>query len=753
MENFRATSMRRRVAILGLACLIACTGSPALAATAYVDSDSSPLLDFAAGDIEAALRARHVQALRRDPGHDAARQDDAIKIRLDIERPGAGPPMQPEGFRIRSRQVEGRRQLHVTGADAAGAMYGGLELAEQIRVNGLDGVVDMDRTPYMPVRGTKFNIPLDLRTPSYSDMSDSAQRNIGTVWDFEFWRAYLDQLARDRYNMVSVWNLHPFPSMVRVPEYPDVALDDVWRTTVDFDEDYSTRATDIATPAMLARHTVVRHLTIAQKIDFWRRVMAYAKDRNIAFYVFTWNIYTYGVDGKYRITSDLDNPKTADYFRASVRAMFDTYPLLAGIGLTVGENMGEPGPAVDGGADAFRRKEDWVFATYGQGVLDAARAQPQRRFRLIHRQHETRAQDIAATFAPLRAQPNIDFEFSFKYAQAHALSSTTQTFHRDYLQQLGDIRTFWTIRNDDALLLRWAAPDFVRDFLGNIPRAPSQGFYVGSDMWVWGRTFVGTPRLESDKHWLHFLLWGRLGFDPTLDDARIAALVAQRFGGVDGAKMLAAWQDASMIYPLVTGFHWANFDFQWYIEACRSRPGPAKTASGFHSVETFIGQPVHPGTDNVAIPAYIEAMTRGTVPAGTTPFAVADRIDARADAVTKALPGLARSGKDPGALELAETRADLESMALLGRYYAAKIRGATELAWFRATGAAPHRARAVGHLDSAARYAHDYAARMSARYAVRIWTNRVGTVDFAEFEREAAHDVEIAASAAAIATP
>ena len=52
-----------------------------------------------------------------------------------------------------------------------------------------------------------------------------------------------------------------------------------------------------------------------------------------------------------------------------------------------------------------------------------------------------------------------------------------------------------------------------------------------------------------------------------------------------------------MIYPLVTGFHWADFDFQWYIEACRSRPGPAKTASGFHSVETFITQPVHPGTE------------------------------------------------------------------------------------------------------------------------------------------------------------
>ena len=69
--------------------------------------------------------------------------------------------------------------------------------------------------------------------------------------------------------------------------------------------------------------------------------MQYAKDRNIEFYVVTWNIFTYGVDGKYGITDAIDNPKTVDYFRASVREMFRTYPLLRGIGLTAGENMGD----------------------------------------------------------------------------------------------------------------------------------------------------------------------------------------------------------------------------------------------------------------------------------------------------------------------------------------------------------------------------------------------------------------------------
>ena len=227
--------------------------------------------------------------------------------------------------------------------------------------------------------------------------------------------------------------------------------------------------------------------------------------------------------------------------------MFRTYPLLRGIGLTAGENMGEV-RMYSGGVDSFDAKENWLFATYGQGTLDAARAEPDRRFRLIHRQHESRAQDIAATFKPVIDRPNVDFVFSFKYAQAHALSSTTQTFHRGYLESLGDRKTLWTIRNDDALLLRWSAPDFVREFVRNIPREKTQGYYFGSNNWVAAHDFLsrdpsrsrGPPR--GRQAWLHNLLWGRLGYDPTLDNARIAALIGARFPGIDGGKLLAAWR-------------------------------------------------------------------------------------------------------------------------------------------------------------------------------------------------------------------
>jgi len=71
---------------------------------------------------------------------------------------------------------------------------------------------------------SKMNIPLDARTPSYDDTGDSAMWNIPTVWDFSFWQGHLDAMARHRYNALTLWNPHPFPSLVKLPDFPEVAM-------------------------------------------------------------------------------------------------------------------------------------------------------------------------------------------------------------------------------------------------------------------------------------------------------------------------------------------------------------------------------------------------------------------------------------------------------------------------------------------------------------------------------------------------
>jgi hypothetical protein len=551
-----------------------------------------------------------------------------------------------------------------------------------------------------------------------------------------FWREFIDTLAEYRYNYVSLWSLHPFPSMVKVPQYPNVALDDVKRSRGSFKEYYSLQGTDFDSPEIMENLETLKEMSIDEKIDFWREVMAYGKSRNVDFYVVTWNIFTYGVNGKYGIDNAPDNPVTRDYFRKSVERLLLTYPDLAGIGITSGENMeGEP-----------EAKEEWVFDTYGLGILDAVKQSPGRKIRFIHRQHQTGADMVLNRFQPLIDHPDIDFIFSFKYAKAHVYSETRQPYHEPFVAQIEDkVKTIWTLRNDDTFYFRWAAPDFVREFVKNIPRDVSQGYYFGSDQWVWGREFLQrsaeSPRqLEIKKHWLQWMLWGRLGYDPELSNQRIGQLLSSRFPEVDGRQLLSAWQSASMTYPLVTGFHWGALDFQWYIEGCRSRPSVSNTESGFHDVNHFIRLKPHRYCATHSIPDEVENQLREEKASTRSPLELADLIDANIDNAEKLLSEFGEV-KD---IELRRTLDDIRIVGTMGRYYAAKIRGATYVALCRSTQARIHRQAAVMALTDAARFWDEFTDLATANYHQPLWTNRVGYVDWRGQRKDVERDLAIA---------
>ena len=63
----------------------------------------------------------------------------------------------------------------------------------------MDGTVrEKARKPYLARRGLKFNIPFDARSPSYDDTGTAAHKNIPVMWEFSFWREFLDTLAQNR---------------------------------------------------------------------------------------------------------------------------------------------------------------------------------------------------------------------------------------------------------------------------------------------------------------------------------------------------------------------------------------------------------------------------------------------------------------------------------------------------------------------------------------------------------------------------
>ena len=665
----------------------------------------------------------------------------------EIERAAAqtGRPVPAVSIRVKAGAAQSYRierdddQVRVVGGDATGAMYGGLDVAEAIRLGGLDMLASGDHRPYIERRGIKFNIPLDLRTPSYSDNSTSAQANIPEMWNIEFWRELLDRMARDRYNVLTLWNLHPFPSIVKVPEYPQVALDDVWRTTADLVKpfnSFSTRGTNMVQPWMLTQHEVVKRLSIDEKIAFWREVMEYAHGRGIEVYWFTWNVFTYGTGGQYGITEALDNATTQDYFRKSVRQTVLTYPRLAGIGITAGENMSSAGGP--------KGKEAWLWATYGEGTLDAFKTQPQRPFRIIHRLHET---GLAPILEQWKSYPG-PFEFSYKYAVAHMYASRAPTFIHSLLPEITpEHRTWLTVRNDDIYSFRWGDPEFARDFIRNMP-GPDKlaGFYMGPDGYIWGRDFLsrdavdqnGRRQLVWDRQWFSFYLWGRLSYEPSLPDAHLRRVLGARHPSVSAETLLAASQAASRIIPQVTRFNWGAIDVHWYPEANLSHPAQYK---GFYTVRDFMEGKTMPGENVLSISQWREKRRAKNAITAQTPPEVASALENHADTTLRLVAEL-RHQADPADQELTLTLGDYEAQAWLGRYYAAKIRGAIDLAEFNASGDAQAQASAIKHLEQALDHWKRYAAIYDRQYLPQL-LNRVGPVDIPALTAKVAADLDI----------
>ena len=198
--------MHRRLLLSIALCAAGLCAQPHAATSLRCDA-AVPQIQFAAGEIHRALAGRGVTlaegALASLAGDTAPTRfvlaSGAGATRIAAQLGVAAPKSTvPQAYAIRVKQEPARRTYLVLAPDAAGAMYGGLDLAEAIRLDSLDALRESDHAPHIAQRGIKFNIPLDVRTPSYSDSSDAAQQNIREMWSFDLWRGFLDELARHR---------------------------------------------------------------------------------------------------------------------------------------------------------------------------------------------------------------------------------------------------------------------------------------------------------------------------------------------------------------------------------------------------------------------------------------------------------------------------------------------------------------------------------------------------------------------------
>ncbi|MFC1762339.1 hypothetical protein ACFL6U_09690 [Planctomycetota bacterium] len=445
----------------------------------------------------------------------------------------------------------------VLGGDVNGAMYGGLQIAENIQFHGLGKTYNEVDSPHLKNRGIKFNIPLDKKSPTYYYSTDGTSHKVAIkhVWDMDFWTTWFDEMARHRYNVLSLWSPHPFTSMLNMEdEYPGIAIEGVTGYG-DNDEPHQ-----------------INTMTINEKVRFWQQVMCYGRDRGFGIYFCTWNIFLSTAEGKHGLSPSPHNQKTRVYLKKCMTKFLETYPDLTGFGITVGERMGDI---------SDKQKEAWAWDTYGTGMLEYAKANPNRDLVFIHRQHDGNLDDILAYFVPLGQLPNVRFDLSFKYSQAHAHTTVTpgRWLDKKMKEALGpnNLMSWLTVRNDDWYFLHWADPSFVRDYIHHLPEVNKfvNAFYIGADGWVFTRDFTSKDpyyehqnALSIQRTWYMQKLWGRISYNPSVSDDLFRNHLALRFPEVPSDQLFEAWKNASGAIRLaneqVTG-DW-DLDKDWWPE-------------------------------------------------------------------------------------------------------------------------------------------------------------------------------------------
>ncbi len=552
----------------------------------------------------------------------------------------------------------------VIGGDINGAMYGALEIAEDISAKGLSGTYNKQESPFMLNRGMKLNMPLDQRVPTYVGgwSSTSTGLAIPHVWDITFWKTLIDQQARYRYNVLSVWVHNPFPALVKLADYPNASL-----------------------PRIEGFDGYVKEWNHEKRVAFWREVMSYAKDRGMKFYFFNWNIHLEFTKTQYpSITEARTNVTTLDYMYKSMQALITTYPDLAGFGISAGDGMQRPSEEFNNDNEL---KTKWTWDAMGKAVYDYLKDNPNRKFNLIHRGIGSSAEIWNKQYAPLKKLPNATSNYSVKYSQAHMYSTPTPAWTTSSINAIKkqDDKTWLTVRNDDYFYINWGDHQFVRDFMAGIPQKEVvTGMYIGSDGYTPTRTyFYKNPalngQLEVERRWYMEMLWGRISYNPNISDDVFKNMLSKRFPSVSGAELFQAWTLASRPLPRATELimdKW-SLDFDWYPEGCNSDTG---RCTGFRTVFDFANMSTHKNAKITTVAkgsnlCDISNSAAGTCNGKKSSYTVADEMQTDAETALK----IADNMKIGGSQDLQVAINNIKQMAFLSLYYAHKVRGATFL--------------------------------------------------------------------------
>jgi hypothetical protein len=567
------------------------------------------------------------------------------------------------------------KTVTVTGGDATGVMYGLFDIKEQLE-SGQKTIEIKRESPAIPFRAIKFNLPW----MSYRN-GESLQLHSETVRDTNFWDEFLDMMAENRFNKLTLWSQHPFHLMVKTQKYPEAC---------GFSDE-----------------------EMANWKKFWEYIFREAKNRGIETYIVNWNIFVspefakahsvaeYSINNEYFIIQGDTSEIVKDYMRECVREVIDAYPDLNGLAISLGEGMGGMTP---------EEREKWLLESIVQGVRKASR-----KIKFIHRipfsantgsggstsvdmeQMTRRTLDTLTGFI----NP-IYTELKFNWSHAHSTPKLVKVHGGEitdtYWNPLPEnYKLAWMMRNEDFFVLRWGQPEFIRKHIAENAQPYVNGYYVGSECYIPAKDYITTLpgttwKYAFERQWMFYKTWGRIMYNPQISDEVFEQAFENRFPGY-GKQLFSSQEKASRV-PLVIASYWnATWDFTLYSE-------------GFLTLvnnEVKLLPLTEMAAKNPMEPAYLsiqDFLANGEKPVEgkITPLQLADSVE------TFCLNALAEtekieSGKNT---DLLYEVADIKACSHLGLYFSAKLRAAVDYQKYLNTGEKEFHQKAVQNLEKAA---------------------------------------------------
>ena len=140
-------------------------------------------IKFAAGDVKAALEKNKftvemlpVASLNTSYPNKkvviALASDTAVTAVLAAQGGSKVAGLGEQAYGLRTTEKP-QKSYWALGGDANGAMYGGLQIAENIKFNRFTGSYNNEESPAILKRGIKLNLPLDKNSPTYDNAKNS----------------------------------------------------------------------------------------------------------------------------------------------------------------------------------------------------------------------------------------------------------------------------------------------------------------------------------------------------------------------------------------------------------------------------------------------------------------------------------------------------------------------------------------------------------------------------------------------------